>query len=292
MTSKTIGIAAALGSAACWALGAILFKRLGEQLSSPGMALVKSFLSAALLGAVLLLVGFDKVSTEALLWLGLSGAVGIALGDTFFFAALKQLSPHTLIMLLTSGQILTVLLAVLFLGEAPTLKTWLGIGLVVAGITVVLWAKLSGDRQASQLRGIALGILSVVCMSVSMVIAKKGLAEISAMQGLFIRMLAAGLTMLLLSTFQWRAGDWLAPFRQSGLLWQFFASVCVITFGGFWLSLLAIKHLDVSIANTLNSAEPLFVLPLGVCFLREKITLAALTGSVVAVAGISLLCMS
>ena len=292
MTSKTIGIAAALGSAACWALGAILFKRLGEQLSAPGMALVKSFLSAALLGAVLLVVGFDKVSTEALLWLGLSGAVGIALGDTFFFAALKQLSPHTLIMLLTSGQILTVLLAVVFLGEAPTLKTWLGIGLVVAGITVVLWAKLSDERQASQLRGVALGILSVVCMSVSMVIAKKGLAEISAMQGLFIRMLAAGLTMLLLSTFQWRAGDWLAPFRQSGLLWQFFASVCVITFGGFWLSLLAVKHLDVSIANTLNSAEPLFVLPLGVCFLREKITLAALTGSVIAVAGISLLCMS
>jgi drug/metabolite transporter (DMT)-like permease len=292
MTSKTIGIAAALGSAAAWALGAILFKRLGEQLSSPGMALVKSFLSAALLGTVLLVVGFDKVGTEALLWLGLSGAVGIALGDTFFFAALKQLSPHTLIMLLTSGQILTVLLAVVFLGEAPTLKTWLGIGLVVAGITVVLWAKLSGERQASQLRGVVLGILSVVCMSVSMVIAKKGLAEISAMQGLFIRMLAAGLTMLLLSTFQWRAGDWLAPFRQSGLLWQFFASVCVITFGGFWLSLLAVKHLDVSIANTLNSAEPLFVLPLGVCFLREKITLAALTGSVVAVAGISLLCMS
>jgi drug/metabolite transporter (DMT)-like permease len=202
------------------------------------------------------------------------------------------LSPHTLIMLLTSGQILTVLLAVVFLGEAPTLKTWLGIGLVVAGITVVLWAKLSGERQASQLRGVVLGILSVVCMSVSMVIAKKGLAEISAMQGLFIRMLAAGLTMLLLSTFQWRAGNWLAPFRQSGLLWQFFASVCVITFGGFWLSLLALEHLPVSIANTLNSAEPLFVLPLGVCFLREKVTLAALTGSVVAVAGISLLCMS
>ena len=121
-----------------------MFKRLGEQLSSPAMALVKSFLSAALLGVVLLVMGFDRVSLEALLWLALSGAVGIALGDTLFFAALKQLSPHTLIMLLTSGQILTVVLAILFLGEAPTVKTWLGISLVVMGITVVLWSKLSG----------------------------------------------------------------------------------------------------------------------------------------------------
>lgn len=291
MTSKTIGTLAALGSAASWALGAILFKRLGDQLSSPGMALVKSLLSAVLVGLLLLVVGFDKIDTQALLWLVLSGVLGIALGDTLFFAALKELSPHTLVVLLTGGQVLTVLLAVLFLGEAPSLKVWLGIGLVLAGITVVVWAKLSEEQQTSQLRGIVLGILSVVCMSFSLVIAKKGLLNISAMEGLFVRMLAAGLAMFLFSAFRWRAGDWLAPFKQPGLFWQFFASVCVITFGGFWLSLLAIKHLDVSIANTLNSAEPLFVLPLGYFLLKEKITLAALAGSVIAVAGIALLCV-
>src|SRR5258708_4778738 len=127
MESKTIGILAALGSAASWAMCAILFKKLSEQLSSPGMALVKSFISAAILGAVLLVVGFEKIPREPLLWLIVSGMVGIALGDTLFFAALKELSPQTLIVLMTSGQVLTVLLAVLFLGETPSLKTWIGI---------------------------------------------------------------------------------------------------------------------------------------------------------------------
>ena len=42
---------------------------------------------------------------------------GIALGDTLFFAALKELTPHTFVMLMTSGQVLTVLLAVVFLQE-------------------------------------------------------------------------------------------------------------------------------------------------------------------------------
>src|SRR5215471_10827729 len=117
MDSKTIGIAAALGSAASWALGAVVFKKLGDQLSSPAMTLVKSFISAALLGAVLLLTGFTGFSSDALILLVVSGVLGIAFGDTLFFAALKELTPHTLIMLLTGGQVLTILMAVVFLGD-------------------------------------------------------------------------------------------------------------------------------------------------------------------------------
>jgi len=67
-------------------------------------------------------------------------------------------------------------------------------------------------------------------------------------------------------------------------------SVAVITFGGFWLSLVAIKYIDVSIANTLNSTEPLFVLPLAVIFLKEKVTLSAIVGTFITVIGIVLLC--
>jgi len=221
----------------------------------------------------------------------LSGVLGIALGDTLFFAALKRLSPSTLIVFLTSGQILTALLAVLLLGETPTPRAWTGIGLVIVGITVALWSNVSGERQVSQRQGLVLGAFSVLCMSFSMVMAKKGLGEVSAMQALFVRMLAAGTGLLLLNTFQSRSADWLTPFKQTGLLGQFFASVCVITFGGFWLSLLAIKRLDLSVANTLNSVEPLFVLPLAVCFLKEKVKPAAWIGAVIAVVGIACLCL-
>src|SRR5207248_901079 len=110
MDSKTIGIIAALGSAFSWALGAVVFKKLGDQLSSPAMTLVKSFISAALLGLVLLVIGYTSLNASALGLLILSGVLGIALGDTLFFAALKELTPHTFVMLMTSGQVLTVLL--------------------------------------------------------------------------------------------------------------------------------------------------------------------------------------
>jgi len=78
-------------------------------------------------------------------------------------------------------------------------------------------------------------------------------------------------------------------FHDVKLIGRFFVSVCVITFGGFWLSLLSVKYLDVSVANTLNSTEPLFVLPLAVIFLKEKVTLLTIFGTLVATAGIAVL---
>jgi drug/metabolite transporter (DMT)-like permease len=292
MDSKTIGIAAALGSAASWALGAVVFKKLGDQLSSPAMTLVKSFISAALLGVVLLLTGFAGFSSHALILLVVSGVLGIAFGDTLFFAALKELTPHTLIMLLTGGQVLIVLMAVVFLKESPTPIAWLGIALVIGGIFMVVRANLTGEKKKSPLKGIVLGALSVACMSTSYVIAKKPLDEPgSAMDATFIRMLAGGITMLVIFLFTGQAKNWWQPFRQSGLLGQFFLSVAMITFGGFWLTFVAFKNLDLSIASTLTSVEPLFVLPLGLIFLREKVTLTALAGSIIAVAGIALICL-
>ena len=69
----------------------------------------------------------------------------------------------------------------------------------------------------------------------------------------------------------------------------FVLSVFVVTFGGFWLSLVAIEKTDVSIANTLNSTEPLFVLPIAAFVLKEVITVWVVVGSVFAVIGIALM---
>src|SRR5882672_4101026 len=87
MTTPAIGIAAALGSAGSWALGAILFKRIGESMSPLAMTLVKSAVSVVFLGIALLFLGFSNVTPQNLWLMIASGLVGIAIGDTLFFAA-------------------------------------------------------------------------------------------------------------------------------------------------------------------------------------------------------------
>ena len=289
MDFRAIGIAAALGSAASWAVGAILFKRLGEQISPLGLTLAKGTLSAIILAITLILTQYEGVDPQSLILLILSGLLGIAVGDTFFFAALQDLGAHALVVLSTLGEVLTIALAVVFLGERHDLTTWIGIILVVSGIAIVLQAKLTGEQQASSLRGIAFGLISVLCMSVSIIIAKEALASVSAIQATFIRMVSGTLGMFLLGMTTQKLGGWMLPLRDFKLIGNLLVSVCFITFGGFWLSLVSIKYVDVSIANTLNTTDPIFILPLAAIFLKEKITLGAVVGTAVTMSGIILL---
>ena len=294
MDSEAIGMMAALGSAASWAVGSILFKRLGEKISPLAMTLAKGVISVILLGLTLVLTGYNSLPQQALLLLIVSGLLGIALGDTFFFAALQDLGPHLLVLLLMLGQVLTIILALLFLGETPTLLTWLGIVLVISGIGFVMWSRLrrSPEQQVSRLRGIAFGLLSVICLSLSIIMAKKGLESISAIQATFIRMLAGTTGMMFFGLGTGQIKRWVKPFQDFKLSGLFLVSVGVITFGGFWLSLVAIKYVDVSVANTLNSTEPLFVLPLAAVFLKEKIGFNSIIGTAIATLGIVFICQS
>jgi drug/metabolite transporter (DMT)-like permease len=288
---RLVGMAAALGSAAAWAIGSILFKRLGEQLSPVAMTLAKGLASVLLLGLVMVFTGFTPWVGKTWLLLIASGIVGIAIGDTFFFAALRRLSPHTLVILLMSGQVLTALLAVLLLGESLTPLKWGGIALVVLGIGIVIWEK-SQDRSSWQ--GIVLGLLAVACMSGSILLAKLALNETATVQETIqataLRMAAGTIGIGLFGWYSRGLSRWTEPFRDRQLLRRFLLAVMVVTFGGFWLSLVAIRYVEVSIASTLNATEPLFILPLSALFLGERITRQALLGTAIAIAGIVPLC--
>jgi drug/metabolite transporter (DMT)-like permease len=287
---NAVGIAAALGSAASWSVGALLFGRLGESLSSFAMTLVKGALSVVLLGAMTLLMrGYSDIGTQAYSYLALSGLLGIAVSDTFFFSALKELGPRALVLLATLGQVVTVLLAVVFLGERLPVWGWVGIALIVSGIATGVFPEKTREGKSS-LRGIVYGLLSVLSMSVSVILTKKGLDGVSTVYATLIRMLAGTLGMLLIGILTLRLKTWVSPFNDRSLMARFLVAVFVITIGGFWLAVVAFKYTSVAIASSLISTEPVFILPLSVVFLKEKLTTRAVAGAVIAVAGVIALC--
>jgi drug/metabolite transporter (DMT)-like permease len=292
ISPNAVGVAAALGSAASWSVGALLFSRLGESLSSFAMTLVKGALSVVLLGAMTLLVrGYSDIGAQAYSYLALSGLLGIAVSDTFFFSALKELGPRAVVLLATLGQVVTVVLAVAFLGERLPPWGWAGIALIISGIaTGVFPDKTTGGK--SSLRGIVYGLISVLSMSVSVILTKKGLDEVSTVYATLIRMLAGTLGMLLIGILTLRLKTWVTPFTDRALLARFLVAVGIITVGGFWLAVVAFKYTSVAVATSLISTEPIFILPLSVVFLKEKLTTHALAGAVMAVAGVVVLCTS
>jgi drug/metabolite transporter (DMT)-like permease len=317
-----LGVMAALGSAAAWAVGAFLFKALGEVLSPLALTLAKGACSLVFLGAVMVLLGAQPMNGRALLLLSTSGLLGIALGDTFFFQALQGLGPQPLLVLAVLGQVLTAVLGVVCLGEKLTLGAWLGVGLVIAGVTIVMQGELSQEEAATEgvnpdskpvksetvalidppadlnvslqlpfavstRSGVIFGLLAVVCMSVSTIVAKAGLGESGeTIQATFVRMMAGTLGVFCYGLAVGRLGQWVMPLRNARLFVLFLASVVVITFGGFWLSMVAFKYTSVAVASTLTSTEPIFALILAALIFREKVTLRAAAGTLTTALGV------
>ena len=253
------------------------------------LTLAKGLVGSILLGVAVGSIGFQDMESRPFLLLVLSGLLGIAAGDTFFFLALRNLGAHAIVVLLTLGQVFTLFLAVIWLGERPSALEWLGITAIVTGVTIVLWIRLSEEGGSSTSVGVAWGLAAVICMATSVIVAKEALETTNSLQAAFIRMTAATIGIFLIAQATPQLVGRLEPLRRAGFAGFFLFSVSVVTFGGFWLSLLAIEKIDVTIANTLGSTEPLFVLPFAAFLLKESITMGVILGSIFTVLGIALL---
>lgn len=282
------GAMAALGAGASWALGSILFRRLADTTSALGLNLAKGLVGLVYLGIALLLTGVSDMTWASTLYLVASGIIGIALGDTLFFLALVRLEPRRTVLLATVGQALTVVLATALLGERPTLWAWVGIVAIIAGVTWVMLEQSQADGSVQdQGWGIAYGLGAALSMAVGIILAKKGVAECSALQATTVR-LAAGMAVLLaIGLVRGQLVAWLSPFAERRQLARLAWADVVIVGGGFYLSMLSLEWTDATIASVLTSTEPLFILPLAAVMLKERISARAITGAAIATAGVA-----
>ncbi|MFZ5480226.1 MAG: DMT family transporter [Myxococcota bacterium] len=293
-TGHLLGVAAALASALAWAVGSILFRRIGERASPSAMNLVKSLVGLVLLGGAVLVTGVTRVDAESLWRLAASGVLGIAVGDTLFFTALVRLEPRLTLLLATVGHVFTVVLAAVVFDERPGALAWVGIALVVAGVGWVLQAGAEPGQVSGEGRtlGLVCGVLSAFATSTGLLLAKTGVAEVSTLEATWIRLGAGVLGVALWSAARGQLAADLGAVRVPGLVREIAVAVAVVMFGGFWLSLVSLKYTHASVATALAATEPIFILPLARFWLGERVGARAIVGACGAVAGVVLILLA
>ncbi|MGB2601425.1 MAG: DMT family transporter [Candidatus Omnitrophota bacterium] len=290
LSYTVIGCIAALISSAAWAFDPILFKKLGEKVSPIAMNLGRGLFGIVYLGILLLFFGMEPIPGRAFFFLGISGILGIALGDTFFLMGLVRLGPRLSVLMETLCPALTVLLAVLFLKERPSLQVWAGIVLTIGGVKWVLWERAPRERLKGNWRsGIKFGILSVTCTSVGIIFAKIGLAQASPIEATIVKLLFGSLGLLMWGLVGFKIKKWISPFKDTKLIVKLSYAVFVAIGIGLLFSVIALKYTNASIAVSLNSTSPLFVMPMVALMFKEKISLRSILGALVAVLGIILI---
>jgi drug/metabolite transporter (DMT)-like permease len=280
----------ALASAASWALGTVLWRKIGEEISPFSMNLSKGVIGSICLAATFLVIRLEPMSLHDFAYLGISGLLGITLGDTFFFLSLMHLGPSLSSLMGTLVPVSVACAAVVFLGERPSLAAWAGILLTVGGVAWVVQARQPREGPAeSTSRGVALRLLSVVFMTAGIICAKIGVRAVPSVQATLVRMLWGVAGLLCWGLLGGQLRGWVTPFGDPRLLRKVALIVFIVVFGGFWLSLLSLKHLDASLAGALGSTAPLFILPIAAILLGEKVSLKAGLATAVAVGGVALL---
>ena len=282
---EILGIIAALGSAASWAFATVVFDRLGKVVPYAGITFLKGFFSIILMLMLVVIAGdFKTVSPHDAVVLVASGIIGIAVGDTLFFKSLQDLGAKMQVLYFMLGQIVTMLLSFLLLGDVLTLEEYTGAMILLCGIVIVTWGRQEDHPNKS--RGIIGGFLSILCFSVSTVMIKFTEDDIDIVSASFYRMLAGTLIMTLFGLTTHKMKSWITPLRDYKTLALFLLNVVVITIGGFILSMYAIKSISVSLASILSTTEPVFVLLLAYLINHEKVSKRELIGTAVSIIGL------
>lgn len=283
---------AALAAALCWTLASGLWRRLPTSLGSGQLNLLKNLVALALqLPLLLVLVGVGAAGSGGagpVLLLLLSGVVGIALGDSFYLAALRRLGTRRALTFDAAGPALSAIFAALLLAEVPAPRQWLGIALIsLAVLLVATQAPLQSPTTAPALAsapaptglpgatgtedsrlhgqrrlGIALALAAVGCGVAAALLSRAALrqGQFSPLLSATLRLGAAALVML---PMVWRlpapARRPLPPRRRWPLL---LLATLLGTCAGLVLQQAALAQLKGGLAVALLSTGPVLAVPL------------------------------
>lgn len=256
------GVAAALAAALCWTLASFLWRRLPTSLGAAQLNLLKNGLGLVLLLPLALAAG-APLPLDAWLVLALSGVLGIAAGDSLFFAALRRLGTRRTLTVEAAAPVLTTLAALALLGEWPSGPQLLGLGLVTTAVLLVARCRSAPAAAtlplAQQRLGLPLALLAVVCASAGALLSRHALAGqgIDPWQAAAMRLGAATLVQLpLVPSLLAAVSAPLGP-RPPGRRWPLVLAATLLgTSLGIALQQTALTRLPAGQAVTLMATAP------------------------------------
>lgn len=280
-----LGEVFALASALAWAIGVILYRRLGETLPPMTLNFLKNLLVLGfVLPTVPLLHGtaLPRLSLGELLTCLLSGMLGIALADTLYFRAINRLGASRAGVIGNFYSPFVIVLSYAFLGERLSGLQIAGFALVSLGVFLVGRPQGGARDGEVDLGAVLTGILAIFLMAAAIVMVKRILEAQPLLWIVLLRLLGGIAGMLLL--FAWdgaprlgASGAALRLLLPAAFVGQFLSMI-------FWLG--GYKFTQASVAAILNESASVFIVLLAWLLLGERLPAIALLGVLLSLAGI------
>ncbi len=295
--SSYLGEIAALLTSLAFSITSTMFTLAGRRVGSAVVNRTRLIFAVILLGMVhWFFIGSLlplSANPDRWFWLGLSGIVGLVLGDTFLFQAFVWIGPRLSMLMMSLAPVIAALAAWVFLGEQLTASQIFGMLLVLGGIAWVVIER-NGRRERENRdyrRGILFGLGAATGQALGLVLAKNGLyGDFSPISANLIRMLTAMVVLWLITIFQGKALSTFQRLNANRKALVFLsAGVIAGPFIGVSLSLFSVQQTTVGVASTLMALPPVFLLPISYFFFGERFGWGAIFGTFVAISGVAIL---
>ena len=270
------GIICSAGAALFWALGVIYFKKSGDAFSPLSLNLFKCLVTIVLIIPTMVIMNIPFIpSTPPSHWalLVISGFFGIALADTFFFAALSRLGAGLIAIVDCMYLPSVILLSFFFLNEELGLKGITGCFLVISAIVVGSFSRKEVKISKKDFTyGLFFGFLAIFFIAVGIIIIKEILPETDVIWATFIRVLAGTAGILIMIIFRRDRKKIFSELKPSPAWENAIPASVFANYIALILWLVGMKYAMVSIAAILNQLSAVFIFIFAALILKEKIT--------------------
>jgi len=303
--SSLVGQTAAVATAALWTACAILFASAGRRIGALSVNAYRIVMGMVLLGlAHLVLRGSPVPHATGAQWfyMGLSGVIGLALGDFGYFGSLVLIGPRRGVLLMSMAPIFSSVTAYLVLGEAPSAWNLAGIALVLGGVAIVILDENLHESEVALTRkhavyGVLCGLAGSMGQGIGLVVSKYGMMAaggpgappLNPLSATLIRMtVAAGFVWVTVAA-SGRLPGVLAARRNAQAMLRTLAGATSGPFLGVWLSMVAVTYTVAGVAATLMALMPVMVIPVLWLVYRQRTSWRGMLGAAVTVAGVAIL---
>jgi len=289
------GEIAALLTALCWSGSSLVFSAATARVGPALVNISRLLLAFAYLLILLVLLGESpSLSMSQTIFLGVSGIVGLAIGDSFLFRAYSHIGPRLSMLVMSIAPAFAALLAYVFLNEHISLLGILGIVVTVLGVVLVVYERSPGvtAHGGELLTGVLFAGIAAIGQGGALLLAKFAFNE-GPINGFIAAAVRIGVSICVLLPVMVGLGRVVHPVqtfrRDTRAFWLTAVGSVLGPFLGISFSLLSVANTKVGIASTLMATVPIIMLPMVRIIFKERLSWRAMAGAWIAVAGVAIL---
>ena len=301
-----VGELISIGVAFSWTATALLSEFGSKRMGNLTLNLMRMVITLLFSGIMFWVISGTPLpagaSTEAYLWMMLSGLVGYVIGDFCLFQCYLIIGSKYGQLFMTLAPIAAAVTAWLTLGQEIRPQAMLAMLVTLAGIGISVLGR--GDSNKLSLKlplaGVLFAIGAAVCQGVGLVLSKIGMNHYEAslatpladwmlpFHANFFRCIAGVMGFSLLMCFSEGFKPLSKGIRDRKGMSAAVATTIFGPFVGVGASLLAIQYTAAGIASTLMALTPIIIILPAWWLFKQPITAKSILGAVISVIGVSL----